>query len=271
MSRGENLDGRSPGLALVLSLLMALTCIVCAPGSPCAKADDGQATEDDDHPSEARALFLAGRVAFDEGRFEAAIRHFQASYELSERPALLYNIAQCYDRLRRDPQAIEAFERYLQAAPDAENRPTVEARLRALREAVAQSERASAASEAAPRDQPRDAAVTEDAARSSRFPLAPTLVLGAGALVTVSGAVLMWLGKRGGSEVEAAETGASYPALKDDLDRASRQWMVGQVLLGVGAVGLSVGGGWLLLSRRHPTAAVEIAWLGNGFHLKGRF
>jgi tetratricopeptide (TPR) repeat protein len=83
---------------------------------------------------EARALFRAGRAAFDEGRYEAALERFEQSYALSERPALLYNIGQAADRLRHDARAVDAFERYLaETEPDAPNRTAVEARLVVLR------------------------------------------------------------------------------------------------------------------------------------------
>lgn len=64
-----------------------------------------QAVEAAENMSEARALFMAGRVAFEEGRYEAALKHFEASYEQSKRPASLYNIARCHNRMRRDEEA----------------------------------------------------------------------------------------------------------------------------------------------------------------------
>ncbi len=83
---------------------------------------------------EARRYFLAGREAYQEGRYESALEHFEKSYELSGRPALLWNIATAADRLRRTDRAIEAFELFLAAKPDSDLRPQVEARLRVLRE-----------------------------------------------------------------------------------------------------------------------------------------
>ena len=62
---------------------------------------------------EARVHFEAGRVAFSRGRYESALASFQEAYELSQRPALLYNIGTTFDRLRRDQEAIEAVERFL--------------------------------------------------------------------------------------------------------------------------------------------------------------
>ncbi len=56
------------------------------------------------------------------------------SYALVPRPNTLYNIAQCQERLNRYDLAILYYEQYLNLAPaDAEDRPTVEASMRALR------------------------------------------------------------------------------------------------------------------------------------------
>jgi uncharacterized protein HemY len=94
------------------------------------------AHEPTERDREARALYEAAVVAFDEGRFEDALRLFRRSYELSERPELLYNVGTAADRLRRNEEALEAFEAYLAARPEADNRANVEARVVVLRQAI---------------------------------------------------------------------------------------------------------------------------------------
>ena len=47
---------------------------------------------------EGRALFAAGRAAFGAERFEDALGHFQAAFDRSQRPELLYNVALALDR-----------------------------------------------------------------------------------------------------------------------------------------------------------------------------
>jgi tetratricopeptide (TPR) repeat protein len=85
---------------------------------------------------EARMLFEAGRVAYEDGRFEDALGYFQRAHDLSGRPALLYNVGSAADKLRRDAVALDAFRRYLEALPTAENRGEVEARIRVLEQVV---------------------------------------------------------------------------------------------------------------------------------------
>jgi tetratricopeptide (TPR) repeat protein len=81
---------------------------------------------------QARMLFQAGRTAYEGGRFEAALRHFQESYELSHRPALLFNIGSAADRLQMNERALESYRAYLEAVPNADNRELTEARIRFL-------------------------------------------------------------------------------------------------------------------------------------------
>lgn len=112
-------------------------------GTSVAAAQDG-AEGGGDSPEnprdvEARHLFEAGRLAFDQGRFEEALDYFRRSHSLSQRPALLYNIGSAADRLRRDDEAIEAFEAYVAQVPDAPNRAEVESRLEVLRRSRARS------------------------------------------------------------------------------------------------------------------------------------
>ena len=89
---------------------------------------------------EARRLFDIGAEAFAGARYEEALDHFEASYRLSQRPQLLYNIGLAQDRLRRDALAIESFERFLAEVPDTTKRVEVEGRVAAIREATQRQE-----------------------------------------------------------------------------------------------------------------------------------
>jgi tetratricopeptide (TPR) repeat protein len=88
-----------------------------------------QSSED----QQARALFDAGHTAYDAGRFEQALRYFREAYELSHRPALLFNIASAADRLLEIQTAIDAYQAYLDAMPNADNRELAMARIEFLR------------------------------------------------------------------------------------------------------------------------------------------
>jgi tetratricopeptide (TPR) repeat protein len=109
-----------------------------------AQASSPPKTEDVDRTEEAKALFAAGRAAFDAGRLPDALDYFERSYAISKRPGLLYNIGIVRDRLRDDERALEAYDAYLAAVPDADNRAEVETRANAIRAALAQRKQSAA-------------------------------------------------------------------------------------------------------------------------------
>jgi tetratricopeptide (TPR) repeat protein len=84
----------------------------------------------------ARLTFQAGSEAFSAGDYATALDRFQQAYDLSHRPVLLYNIATCLDRLRRDEDAVAQFNAYIEALPDAHDRAEVEARVAVLQAAI---------------------------------------------------------------------------------------------------------------------------------------
>ncbi len=137
MTGGEESPYRREVRALFLPLALVVGVSCFAHG---ARAQD-TASQDE----QARTLFAAGRVSFEQGHFDQALGLFRQAYDLSHRPQLLFNIGACLDRLRQDTDAVHAFEQYLAAIPDAANRAEVEGRIRILR-AHLQSNRAAASS-----------------------------------------------------------------------------------------------------------------------------
>src|SRR5439155_26145528 len=62
--------------------------------------------------------FSQGRAFQDAGAYDDAIREYQAAYQLTPLPLLLFNIAQSY-RLKGDKRAaIEWYDKYLAADPE---------------------------------------------------------------------------------------------------------------------------------------------------------
>jgi len=90
--------------------------------------------------AEAKALFQAGREAFDGGRYDAALSRWQEAYDLSGRPTLFYNLGLAHDRLRHDDKALWAFRAYLSQVPESDNRMEVEGRIHALEAAKSERE-----------------------------------------------------------------------------------------------------------------------------------
>lgn len=99
-----------------------------------------EATAEAEEPSdeaEARALFEAGRVAFHNGQLERALEYFTQSYQLSVRPALLFNMGSVQDRLGLAEEALDSYRRYVEVAPDAEGATFARRRVEALTERLA--------------------------------------------------------------------------------------------------------------------------------------
>jgi cytochrome c-type biogenesis protein CcmH/NrfG len=172
--------GLLPGL-FACALMVALAPIPAL--AQTAAADPGSTAADD---KEARDLFQIGKDAFDEGRFERALKYFQDAYSLSHRAALLSNIGTAADRLRRDQEAVDAYKKYLEQVPQAPNRRLIEERIRIIESALSKSRPAPPAVEPtapapfdptpAPTPQPTTAQPTNQMTKASEAPgpIAPT-------------------------------------------------------------------------------------------------
>lgn len=193
-----------------------------------------------DQDSEARGLFLAGEAAFEGGRFEEALEHFERAHELSGRPELLYNIGTTAERLRIDARAIEAYERYLEEIPESPMRANVEGRLRLLREQVerrrterAEHETADAASEPSEGVDPQDE-------QSSSSALGWGLAAGGFGLLA-GGALAFGLAAASRDAATDVDPGTPWVDVAADADRADRRTGFGIGLLAAGAVLATVG------------------------------
>jgi tetratricopeptide (TPR) repeat protein len=120
-----------------------------------------------DSDAEARLLYERGDAAYVEGRYEAALAMFQEAYDLSQRPQLLYNLANTLERLGRTSEAIARLREFLPSAPDA-LRDTVEVRIASMseREARRADEEAAAARAEAAAAEERDRQAREAVARA---------------------------------------------------------------------------------------------------------
>ncbi len=109
---------------VVVCLLSTVTAPVAAQNAPPPAGGE----------AEARAEFERGRAAYAEGRFDVALDAFRRSHALSGRPELLFNVGSSADRLRRDEEALTAYEQFLREMPDAPNRALVQERITFLRD-----------------------------------------------------------------------------------------------------------------------------------------
>jgi tetratricopeptide (TPR) repeat protein len=166
------------GLALCVGLLAA-TATVAAQETP---------------DEQARAHFKRGRAAYDEGRYDTALRDFEEALRLSQRPALLYNIGRCHEQLGHAAAAIDAYERYLVAAPDATDRLEAKERIDRLRARAAEPTRPPAPVLAPPAPTVAPVSVVAPAPEVTRKPIYRRAwfwgVIGGVAAVAITGVVV---------------------------------------------------------------------------------
>src|SRR4030095_10359942 len=76
----------------------------------------GAARAEGDH--EAAVLhFRVGQTYYDEANYQDALKEFREAYRLSKRPALLYNIGLCHERLDQIDEAVAGVGGHLGGAP----------------------------------------------------------------------------------------------------------------------------------------------------------
>ena len=80
-----------------------------------------------------RQLRTQARAALSEGRIEAAYPLMRDAATRSDTANDWRELAEIADRLRLDQAALEAYEAYLERAPQAPDRPAIEGRVRVLR------------------------------------------------------------------------------------------------------------------------------------------
>lgn len=223
---------------------------------------------------EAKRAFALGTRAYERGDFEGALTQFSKAYEITGSPDLLYNIAAVADRLRRDDEALSAYEGYLKARPRTTDRGHVEGRIRALRASIDARLRAEQEAEA---EAARRAAEAVERDRKARHEAeyidpgaGPWITIGAGAAAAVTGAILLGFGEKNRRIVEDPDPGTFYKDIEDNEQRAYSLTRAGGVLLGVGVAAATAGLVWELKgARREKAPSVS---LGPGrISIRGQF
>jgi tetratricopeptide (TPR) repeat protein len=87
-----------------------------------------------DNMTRAKAYFAAGVDAYDQGRYEVALREFQHAHALSHSPALYFNMAACEEHMDHYQAAALLLRQYLIEKPEADDKTNVELRIKSLEE-----------------------------------------------------------------------------------------------------------------------------------------
>ncbi|MGB3051814.1 MAG: hypothetical protein WBB42_12495 [Polyangiales bacterium] len=250
-------------LAISFPFLVSAECVE-AQGSPSG----------DQRIAEAKEAFAVGTRAYADGEFETALASFQRAYELTGSPDLLYNIAAVSDRMRRDADALQAYEGYLEARPKSSDREHVESRIAVLRTAIEARRRAELEAEI----ESRRVAVEAAARVKAERPLTeyvgpgpgPWITIGVGGAALVTGAVFVGLGKRDQKKVENPAPGSSFSTVEEMADRGPKRSKAGVALMAVGGAGILGGLIWQLTGG-HDEAIPEVSIGPTGISVKGTF
>ena len=189
--------------------------------------------------NEALEHYEKGIKHYHLGQYQEALEEFEAAYTADPAPNLLFNMAQSHWKLGQYEAAIEDYKQYLDSAPDAKNRPTVEVRIENLK------------IELASKDGDGERADSVD-------PVGPA--------------------EGTSSEAPPAATAPGSRETVDDVSDSGwstqRWWAVG--LTGAGVAGAVAGGGFLGLSMQHRSEVRELCFgddydkcIGDGYHHRG--
>lgn len=101
-------------LPLALGLCLGTTTVIMPTDAEGAAAGT-TSNAAEPRPGETRQLEADAIKAYEDGRFEEAIRLFEAAYESTADPNLLFNIGRVYEQAGELERAIEYYERFVHA------------------------------------------------------------------------------------------------------------------------------------------------------------
>jgi tetratricopeptide (TPR) repeat protein len=119
---------RVRGLSPVVVFLAALLC------AGTARAQEKPA----DSKTAAKEHYNRGTSFYDLGRYDEAIKEFEAAYQLKNDPAFLYNLAQSYRQAGNHEQAVHFYKTYLRYVPKAPNKADIEEKIKSEEQLAAQ-------------------------------------------------------------------------------------------------------------------------------------
>jgi tetratricopeptide (TPR) repeat protein len=242
------------------------------PGSQLPAGSQRNLTPDE----RARELYLRGDRLYAEGNYDEAVLAFQAAYELSRRPELLFNMANALERLGRYEEALHELNLYARYAPE-HQRDVVLKRIRSL-EQRAEKKRSEEPGVAEP---PPPASASDQKARAAlpaNVPLeapnakkpVPVLgytVAGAGVLSIAIGTVLgiSATSTRSDAEGQCVDNGQSN-VCPESADSKLSSWrgraLAADIAFGLGAAALGVGLYFVLNTDNEPGGATTALQAG---------
>ena len=207
---------------------------------------------------DAQRLYSRGAAAYGDGRFAEAAALFEQAYALRPDAPLLYNLGLALEQGAEVTRAIEAYERFLAASPDAAERTEVERSLSTLRrqqalvQSLAHQPEARARSPVEPVAEP----IAEPVVAAAEP--APWIIVGIGAASLIAGAVVAVLAQ---ADYDTARTEPEHLRATRLEQSANDLGLGATALFAAGGVVLGAGLLWGiidLVTRGSGTAEVRV-------------
>ncbi len=235
----------------------------------CSLARPALALSEEDE--RAKAHFLAGQSYYDQASYADALKEFNEAYRLSKKPALLYNIARCFEGLGQLGDAVSMLERYLTDEPDTSDRTSIEERIRNLKERQKRAAEAAAPPPPAPpkvaeapAPPPPPPPVSDHAPRHRRW----TYIVGGAGIAILGGA----LGTGLASQLDynslhddcPNKTCAGVANAQSRIDSGKQLSLATDVLWPVGAAAVATGIVLFFVEGRHAHVHATLAPFHTG-------
>ncbi|MCL2722868.1 MAG: tetratricopeptide repeat protein [Polyangiaceae bacterium] len=207
-------------------------------------------------PEESNAAhdaYLAGRSAYDNSNWDAAIAQYREAYRRDcTKPELLINISRAYESKGDLQEALNALQAYFDRVPASNADASLRARMENIQKRIAAESKA------------KEPVVEQQRPAPERsHTILPWVVVGVGGAAVITGAVILVTKPSMPSNCESGSgtcvkgVGESDADLQADRDRAGKsrtQGTTGIVLMGAGAA-VAVGG--LIWHFLEPTGSIE--------------
>ena len=219
-----------------------------------------QAAPPHDDTARARLHFEAGSSYYRDGDYRSALREYETAYRFAPRPALLYNIAQCWDRLGDKEKTVAYLRRYLEAEPGAEDRPAVERWIANLEQALKPQPAAPPPAPVSPPSATQAGPSTPPSAPTQKPPRGRFYTWIAAGTGLVLGAGGLTFGLLARSRYDDLKDGCGDTEVgcdSSDIDGVRHRALAANVLFGVSAAALATAG--VLWFVDAPKARVGVA------------
>jgi len=253
---------------------------------------------------EAKKHFRTGEKHYKVGEFDKAAEAYKEAYRLSEKPALLFNIAQAYRHAKNHKEALYFYQGYLRNNPKARNRADVQQLIKELEGLIEAEAKAEADAEKQQRERERERQEAErqrqenerrrlelerkrreaelaelemrrERLKGNRALRISGVLVGSFGVVSVGAGVFFGLSARSDwDEINqlAADGGRWTPAFQEQYDDAETKETLATIGLATGGAAIIAGGLMLYFGRdRSDELELAVAPTASGLAMVGRW